>query len=188
MRAPRPPSQRRRGFALLEVLIAVLVMAFGMLGIAQLLLVTTRSNASSGMRQQAIQSAYNMLDRIRANRQAALNGEYDTGALPTSGTASLPAEPDVKCDRAKSDSGDTCSAAQMAEYDLWYWLSADVSSHLPNGAGQVTSRKDGANVNVTVTVQWDDGLATEQARLGAAAASSATGNPSFARFVVQSVL
>jgi len=176
--------RRARGFALLEVLIAVLVMAFGMLGIAQLLLVTTRSNASSGMRQQAIQSAYNIVDKIRANRQAAIAGDYDVDNK-TAGTPAAPDRPPVTCDVGQDTSG-PCSAAQMAAYDTWYWLTKDVST-LPSGSGSVTHDKKGSSTHVTVTVQWDDQPA--QAQLGSAAASDAgPAHPNMARFVVETLL
>jgi type IV pilus assembly protein PilV len=171
----RSTHSHRRGFALLEVLIAVLVMAFGMLGIAKLLIFTTRSNASSGMRQQAIQSAYNMLDRIRANRQMALAGAYDVSDVPASGAPTLPAEPSIKCDLQP------CSATQLAAYDTWYWLSLDVGP-LPYGSGSIARQASGANTLVTVTVQWDDSPAQGQF------ASSPGANPSPARFVVQTLL
>ncbi|MBS0444972.1 MAG: type IV pilus modification protein PilV [Proteobacteria bacterium] len=172
-------QRRHRGFALLEVLIAVLVMAFGMLGIAKLLIFTTRSNASSGMKQQAIQSAYNMLDRVRANRTSALAGGYDASDVTTTGTPVPPAQPSVLCDSTAS-----CSAAQLATYDTWYWLAKDLTA-LPAGSGSIVRQPSGAATLVTVTVQWDDSPA--QAQLGAAASSPA-GSPNLARFVVQTLL
>lgn len=178
-------SSRPRGFALLEVLIAVLVMAFGMLGIAQLLLVTTRSNASSGMRQQAIQSAYNMVDKIRANRQAAILGEYDFDNK-TAGKPVVPTKPTPTCDNLPP-AGNVCTPAQMAAYDTWYWLANDVAIKLPSGSGSVAHDKQGNSTHVTITVQWDDKPA--QAQLGSAAASDAgSANPNLARFVVETML
>lgn len=58
-------AKRGAGFALLEVLIALVVLAFGMIGIAGMLLVAHKANSSSYLKQQAVQSAYDIIDRVR---------------------------------------------------------------------------------------------------------------------------
>ena len=74
---------RQKGFTLLEVLVAVLVLAIGLLGLAGLQATSLRVNQSASMRSQATNLAYDMADRIRANRGAALAGSYDSQALAT---------------------------------------------------------------------------------------------------------
>jgi type IV pilus assembly protein PilV len=176
---PSRSSRRRAGFALLEVLIAVLVMSFGMLGIAGLLFATNRSNTSSILKQQAVQSAANIIDRMRANRDAALTGSYDVGDLAAGVAPTLPAPPAVVCSSATPCAGQ----AQLAAYDTWYWLTQDLT-RLPLGSGAVaTSPATGGGTQVQVTVQWDDSPA--QALLGAA---TATGGAGTGRVVVTSVL
>ena len=137
------------GFSLLEVLIALVVLAIGMLGIANMLLVAHKTNSSSYVKQQAVQSAYDIIDRIRANRQAAINGNYNVNNLVTTGSPSTPSAPSANCNTA------ICSSTQMAAYDSWFWLASDVTQ-LPNGCGAVTTAVSGVSTLVTVTVQWDD--------------------------------
>lgn len=144
----------KQGFSLFEVLIALIILAIGMLGIAKTLLIAHKSNSSNYMRQQAIQSAYDMLDRVSANRQAAINGSYNAGNLVSSGAPTQPSYPSANCATT------TCSSTDMASYDTWYWLSSDVTQ-LPNGCGKVATATSGVNTTVTVTVQWDDS-STEQ--------------------------
>ena len=169
----KKPTRCEAGFTMIEVLVALLVMAFGMLGIVSLLLVSTRANTSSILKQQAVQSAYNVVDKIRANRQAALAGNYTITDIPSSGAPVIPAAPTPDCSTA------VCStAAQLATYDTWYWLAKDVVQ-LPSGAGSITTAPAPAplssNTLITVTVQWDDSPAAVQARLGAAASSPSAG-------------
>lgn len=57
-----------RGFTLLEVLIALLVLAFGLLGFALLQTMNLRFTQSANHRTQATNLAYDLLDQIRANR------------------------------------------------------------------------------------------------------------------------
>ncbi|UAW97908.1 type IV pilus modification protein PilV [Halopseudomonas nanhaiensis] len=62
-----PAAHDQLGVSLLEVLIAVLVLAIGVLGAAQLQLSALRYNASAAHTTQASFIAYDMLDRMRAN-------------------------------------------------------------------------------------------------------------------------
>lgn len=77
------------GVGLIEVLVAVAILAFGMLGIAALQATALRNSQSSLERSQAVTLTYSMLDRMRANIDAAQKGDYDipeTCAPPTGGT------------------------------------------------------------------------------------------------------
>ena len=62
-----PAPARQRGAGLLEVLIAVLVLAVGVLGAVSLQVNALRYNASAAHNTQASFLAYDMLDRMRAN-------------------------------------------------------------------------------------------------------------------------
>lgn len=89
--SPRPARGRQRGASLIEVMIAVLVMAIGLLGVAAMQTAALRNSQSSLERSQAVISTYTVLDAMRANRQVALDGGYNTGGFicSASGTASL---------------------------------------------------------------------------------------------------
>ena len=64
----RSLAHRSRGFTLVEVLVALVVLSIGLLGVAALQLTSLRSNHSSAMRSQATFLAYDIIDRMRANR------------------------------------------------------------------------------------------------------------------------
>ncbi len=132
---------KSRGFTLLEVLIAVVVLSIGLLGIASLQAFGQRSNHSAYLRSQATALAYDMIDRIRANTAGLLNGNYnaiDTTAGPYSNPG---------CDSI------TCSSSQMAQYDMYDWQQ-ELATQLPAGNGKVTGAGHGSVF--TVTVMWDD--------------------------------
>ena len=76
------------GFSLLEVLVALVVLAVGLLGLAGLQLHSLRDNHSAFLRSQATTLAAEVIDRMQANRDQALDGEYDiaVGADPTGAT------------------------------------------------------------------------------------------------------
>ena len=115
---------RHRGFSLLEVLVTVVVLSLGMLGVAVVLITVHKANASSYLRQQAVQETYDILDRMRANRSAALQGSYDTSLGTAAGTAA------VNC------TSGSCNPSQLASYDRWQWLT-DLATTLPSGTGSV---------------------------------------------------
>ncbi|CAJ0794534.1 hypothetical protein LMG7141_02958 [Ralstonia condita] len=114
---------RSRGYALLEALIALLIISIGLVGISRLQLVGMSSSNISTQRSKAVYLAYEIGDRIRAN----LSG-YSAGAYSKlSGTATNP-----NC--VSTSTG--CSAAQIAQNDYYEW-SSELSTQLPQGAGVV---------------------------------------------------
>ena len=121
--------KRNRGFSLLEVLISVLILSIGLLGMAGLQMNALKFNQSASVRSQATVMAYEITDRMRMNRVAALAGQYNTALSQTSVT------------------GQTRAAVDLAS-----WKTA-LQSQLPDGRGAIAL---GTGNRVTVTVQWDE--------------------------------
>jgi type IV pilus assembly protein PilV len=69
----------QRGVGLIEVLIAVLVLSFGMLGLAGLQAWSLRNNQSSLERGMATVQTHSIADSMRADRDTAINGGFDIG-------------------------------------------------------------------------------------------------------------
>jgi len=65
-------KQRQGGFSLIEVMIAILVLGFGLLGFALLQTTNVRYVQSANYRTQATNLSYELLDQIRINRAAAV--------------------------------------------------------------------------------------------------------------------
>lgn len=176
-------KKTQTGFTLIELLVSVLILAFGLLGIGGMMGFTLKSNSSSYLKQQSVQSAYNIIDRMQSNKAAATGGSYNMNNLVTTSTTPVPPTAfTVDC------SATTCTPAQLATYDISNWTTNDVLK-LPNGCASVVVGAVNANGNytVTVTVQWDDSPAQV---LGSATATSVAvpGSLLLSQFVTQTLL
>jgi type IV pilus assembly protein PilV len=120
----------QRGFTLLEVLIAVVILSVGLLGLAALQATSLKSNHASLIRSQIAILSYDMVDRMRANRPAMTLGDYD---LPTS------------TQNANCTTVTGCTPAQMADHDYFEW-STLIARALPAGQGVVC--RDGGDGDI----------------------------------------
>jgi type IV pilus assembly protein PilV len=159
--------KKNAGFGLIEVLIAVLVLALALLGLAALQVTSLKNNQSAYNRSQATQLAYDLADRMRAN----IKGK-------STYTSMLPSAAKVKTDCRKTIG---CSFTDMAENDLYEWNCSvaiasgcknnipSIEATLPNGQGVVcldASPDDGASATdpqctgtgtvFVVKIWWDD--------------------------------
>lgn len=139
-----------RGFSLLEVLIAIVVLSIGLLGLASLQLSALQGNNQSYERSQAHILAYEIADAMRANRSAAGNEAFliAAGAAP-------PVAP-VDCEDPAL-AVPRCNAAQAAAFALDQWH-ARLRILLPNSTAQITCSIDPCTPGAmqTVFVMWDE--------------------------------
>jgi len=74
-------SRNQRGASLIEVLVALLITSFGLLGMAALQARAIKGNQSSMQRTQAVVMSYYILDAMRVDRDNAKKLAYNIGAL-----------------------------------------------------------------------------------------------------------
>jgi type IV pilus assembly protein PilV len=123
-----PTKGRIGGFTLLEVLVAIMILAIGLLGVAALQAVSIRNNQSAYFRSQATLLAYDVIDRMRSNTSLAHAGSYNVTF------------------------GSSGSGSGMAGIDITEWKDA-LAQTLPSGDGAVTIDLAG---NTTVELRWLD--------------------------------
>ena len=147
---PRCRLPRYGGFSLIEVLVTMVILSFGMLGVAGLLVGGVSNAASSEAMAKATQLAGEMADRMRANPVVALSAtsEYltptDAGGPLNVGWTSIPP---------------AASSTSIAKLDLRAWL-LSVQSQLPSGQGKITNAVGGGGRTVTIAVRWSNCLGT----------------------------
>ena len=126
------------GFTLVETMVALVVLAVGMLGIAGLYVTTLKSGGSAIFRMQAVNLATDLADRIRANRGA--NVAYAGAAANNNcyGAAAVDCAPDL-----------------MAANDLFVWQQ-QVAAILPGGNATVGVPAGTVPFTYTITINWTE--------------------------------
>lgn len=105
-------NKLQNGFTLIEVLVALLIFAIGMLGLAGLQLKTHQSSSFAHGRTNATLAVSGLVERMRSNLTGVTAGNYVYDSSADGLPASVP-----NCNLAAG-----CNAADMANNDLRQWL------------------------------------------------------------------
>lgn len=152
-------NNRNSGFTLVEVLVTVVILAIGLLGLAGLQVNGLLHNTTAYERSQAIFLAYDIIDRMRANRENVADYATALDIQPTN----------TNCFGTAAD----CTPAEIAAFDLNQWKCSlgkwvddtdcialdgagiiDSTGKLSNGDGSISI--DAGNDTVTVTIRWEE--------------------------------
>lgn len=150
------------GFSMIEVMVAMLIVAIGILGIAGLQVLSLRMNQSALLRTEALQLGRDMIDRMRANKTQDYAPVLLTGAPATATNCVVNA----------------CATDELAVYDVTQWKCAinstqdpadgsqfaacatlGIAGSLPQGAGAI----ERVGEVYQVTVEWRDNRAGARA-------------------------
>lgn len=144
------------GFSLIEVLVVMLILSFGMLGIAGLQANTAKYKVNSWARSSASIQFSDLADRMRANpsqtgQTFTANGSATSTSayMLTDGWAaqqSANLTPAVNCLTA------ACTAVDRASYDMLVWRD-NVRRLFPQGAAVVAGNR---SAGVRASVAWFD--------------------------------
>ncbi|MDP2561853.1 type IV pilus modification protein PilV [Psychrobium sp. 1_MG-2023] len=100
------------GFTLLEVMIAVAILAVGMLGIAGLHIVSLENTNDAFLRSQAVTISQDIIERMRSNREQVRAGTFNSLS-----TDNISNAPEVNC----SANTTGCNNTQLATFDIYQW-------------------------------------------------------------------
>ena len=177
MRARTPPAACQRGFTLLEVLVSLVILVFGLLGLIGMQAFTQVATFESYQRGQAIILAQDMAERLSTNRVAA--GCY---AITTSASAGTPYAGSGAAAPTCTASVGTAATRAIATADLGAWHNALTGAAEQTGGGASVGAVVGARGCITydattnsyrVAVAWQGMAATVRPDAADAAATCA---------------
>jgi type IV pilus assembly protein PilV len=145
-RSAKPVQHRQRGFSLIEVLVTMLILTFGLLGVAGLLVKGMSNAAAAETHAKATQLVADISDRMRANPAGTLSAtsQYNTNQGKS--------DSDVWNESAPAD------VSTIANYDKQVWMTA-IAAQLPEGSGRIVV--DSVNRKVLISIRWTSCMGTQ---------------------------
>ncbi len=163
----------QRGFSLIEVLVSMLVIMFGLLGIAGMQMLAVNNTETARYNTMAAMFASNMAAKMQGNKDywgAPPNSVSINGATVTGGPASTTTD----C------AATSCNKSEMAYYDLKHWgqsllgsVNGAVSAQgLPGGYADISCPSGSTPTVCILTISWSEKNITLTTPTAAASAAS----------------
>ncbi len=152
MNAANQLLRLNRGFSLIEVLIALVVLAIGLLGLATLQMTSLQFNSDAYTRSQSTVLAYDIIDRMRSNLTAVDAGNY---TIPDSTTANakVSAYTGCKASTCACTGASSCDATNMALHDLGLWYDR-LDKTLPGATSNRALIASTGTRQFKITITW----------------------------------
>ena len=131
------PRSRQRGMALIEVLAAMLITAFGLTAISLLLVATMQYGKIAQFQTTAQQLAAGYAEQMRANPEGFTAGLYDKTSRYGASTGALTVPGCVDASE--------CTASELAAIDAAQWLNK-LRANLPGGDAYVKRSGNAADI------------------------------------------
>lgn len=166
--APGP----NRGFSLVEVMVALIVICVGLLGIAKLEALMLSGTGTSRLRALVALQAESLADAMHANRDywgggsptywdpasgaLSLTATETNGATTFAGTNAPAAGDDTICQESAPASGvAACTSVQLADRDLSVWAD-DMQAVLRNSQSAINCSATNGIVSCTIAITWNE--------------------------------
>lgn len=169
--SPLNMGSRQRGAGLIEVLVAILILAIGLLGMAGMTAASIKYNQMSRMRGAGVLLVNDLAERARVN---VLGFDARSYASPNNKKYSFSTT--LTNESGCSDLGaNKCTAGDLATYDVNQWLK-NIRARLPGGDAfiQTSVTKDARTMDIWL--MWTE--ATESTNTAANNANANTNNMS----------
>ncbi len=153
---PMRAIQRPRGFSLVEVMVALVIIAVGLLGIAKMQALALSSTGSAGTRSLVAIEAASLAASMHTNRDfwgkippATTNITVVSAGTNMSANATV----DVTALSSAPTSCAPCTVTQMAAYDLQNWAQA-LGQVVPAAATAINCSVASPPLSCTIQITW----------------------------------
>ena len=162
----RQPVRRCRGFSLVEVMVALVVCAIGLLGLAKMGALAVSSTTVASARSLAAIQASSLAASMHAN-----HAYWAAGLAPASTTVTVIGGTTTISDPGLASAASclvpgagSCTPSLMAAYDVQQWAAA-LQALLPGSLGTITCTTVTATpVTCTIQIQWAENAVAANAQ------------------------
>lgn len=165
---------RVRGFTLVEVMVALIVICVGLLGIASMQGLAISSASSARQRSLAAIEAASLAASMHTNRVFWLSNAGNDTIKVTGTTVSDPANKvtlGANCVISGASTAAACTPQQLAGYDLQNWANA-VNALLPNPLSTIACGTT-VPLSCTIDIKWVEQAVAANKQEAAAASTTA---------------
>ncbi len=178
------------GFSLIEVMVALIIIAVGMLGIAKMQALALSTTESSGVRSLVAIEAASLAASMHANRDywvAAPPPSSFTVGVQTTGpgvtAVTVTDATNVLNVAASCASTTACTAAQVAAYDVQQWGAA-LGQVVPAALATISCNTTAVPLSCTIQISWQENVtATNNATAAISSAASELNSPQYTLYV-----
>ena len=185
-RSRSPEAAAARGFTLIEVLVALIITAIGLLGIAKIQALAYASTGNASMRSLVAIQAAGLASVMHANRAYWAIGSAPspftiTGTVISDNTLNTTATGATDC--YLGGAAAPCGAATLAAFDLHTWATAlNNMMQSANPVTTITCPTGATPINCTIVVTWNEKSVAVSAQ-AAATTTAATFAPTYTLYV-----
>jgi type IV pilus assembly protein PilV len=165
----RSALQACRGFSLVEVMVALVVCAIGLLGLAKMESLAVASTSVAAARSIAAIQASSLAAAMHANK-----GYWASGTAPASTTVTVTNNPNTVVisdpvlnslppNSCSIPGANSCTIDQMAAFDVQSWA-ASLQTLLPGSLSTITCTTASFPVTCTIQIQWTENAVAANAQ------------------------
>ena len=143
------PGLQTAGFTLIEVMIAMVVTAIGLLGLAKMQALALSGSHNAGSRSLIALQVGSLVSAMHANP-----AYWAAGLAPAKFTATGTTASDAKLNTAQADCLTTCTATKMAAYDFQTWMTG-MNDQFPTYLAKIDCTT-ASPITCEIYVTWDE--------------------------------
>ena len=179
-----------RGFSIVEVMVALIIIAVGMLGIAKMQALALSTTQSSGVRSLVAIEAASLAASMHANRDYWVAGPPPasfTVATQTTGPGVVSVNITESTNTLSSPQFcatiSACTAAQVAAYDVQQWGAA-LGQVVPAALATISCNTTTVPLSCTIQITWQENVtSTNNATAAVSSAVSELNSPQYTLYV-----